>query len=791
MTKKLISIFVAVMMILSIIPAAALASDGTRLSSPATEKSSPATEKSIAAWDFEEDPTANGWQFADEDGDGHNWIWNDGAAYAHSGTYSIMSESYGSGAYHPDNWAISPSFTVPEGGAEVTMFVKNYSGTYPENYGIYVITADGANEIATGQSAAGSGWNEKLYDISDFAGQTVSFAIRHYNVSDMWKFYIDDITVVAPPDPNVITEADVSGFPVRITDNMTVDELTSALTVPADADYEIADAFVYDMEAEEVLDPAAALEVGAFYMVGAQIAPVEGKTFALDAELTANGGMLTLNPAHSGVDDETTAYICPMSYECSLTPAVGFYFESNPAEEGWQFVDADGDGNNWYWLAYGINQNTGNMAYEGVGHLTSASYNGTALTPDNWAISPEIEVPAVDPTVSMYIGAQDPSYAAEHYTVYVGNGTNVESYTAISDEVVVEGTYAKVELDLADYAGETVSIAIRHFNCTDMFRLNLDCFEVFGSDEETPAEPGVINVVEILDFVEPAWGESPNYTVNVPEDAHYSVVDTVWEYEFSQGGYSYNRVMTPEMIFDNPDYKYRMRINLEADEGYTFDRSGGISIIIDSYGGLQFNSDTQLAVFTEQFTVSAPIIIDTVEVIDFEEPVFGANPDFDVAVPEDANYTLTKVEWHDMNKAVLGEDYEFVAGYYYVIFEFAPNEGYEFGEASETTMLINGSNELVMNIYCFSGPDSFHIETVDLLVEEPEADIIGDADGDGEVTTADALLALRYVMGLDELDEEQLAQADVDGDGEVTMIDCLLIQRYVMGVIAAFPIDNP
>ncbi len=677
MTKKLISIFVAVMMILSIIPAAALASEGTKLSSPATEKSSPATEKSIAAWDFEEDPTANGWQFADEDGDGHNWIWNNGAAYAHSGTYSIMSESYGSGAYHPDNWAISPGFTVPEGGAEVTMFVKNYSGTYPENYGIYVITADGANEIATGQSAAGSGWNEKLYDISDFAGQTVSFAIRHYNVSDMWKFYIDDITVDAPQDPNVITEADVSGFPVRITDNMTVDELTSALTVPADADYEIADAFVYDMEAEEVLDPAAALEVGAFYMVGAQIAPVEGKTFALDAELTANGGMLTLNPAHSGVDDETTAYICPMSYECRLTPAVGFYFESNPAEEGWQFVDADGDGNNWYWLAYGINQDNGNMAYEGVGHLSSASYHGTALTPNNWAISPEFEVPAVDPMVSMYIGAQDPSYAAEHYTVYVGNGTDVESYTAISDEVVVEGTYAKVELDLADYAGETVSIAVRHFNCTDMFRLNLDCVEVFGTNEEPAEEPVVIETIEILGFVEPVWGENPFYDVTVPEGANYTIDYTDWNWwvEANPNG----DIMDPSDVFDNANYSY------------------------------------------------------------------------------------------------------------YQYFKIVPNEGCVF--ADEVTVTINGETALVISSW--SMDNYYVVYTISFTVEEPAADIIGDTDGDGEVTTADALLALRYVMGLDELDEEQLAQADVDGDGEVTMIDCLLIQRYVMGVIAAFPIDNP
>ena len=431
MTKKLISIFVAAMMVLSLIPAAAFAGEATRLSSPATEKSSPATEKSIAAWDFEADPTANGWQFVDEDGDGHNWIWNSGATYAHSGTYSIMSESYGAGAYHPDNWAISPAFAVPATGAEVTMFVKNYSGTYPENYGVYVIDAeDNANEIAVGQSASGTDWNEKIYDISAFAGATVKFAIRHFDVSDMWKFYIDDITVALPPDPNVIYEADVSGFPLRLIENMTPAELADALFTPDDAEYVISRVSVA-LEDGSVLSSDEALVAGETYLLAAELEAPDGKVFDANAELTANGGAKEPDPECT-TTNEAYAYI-GIRYVCAKEAVVGFYFETNPEGEGWQYVDSDGDGMNWYWLAYGVNQDTAIMAFEGVGNMTSASYQGAALNPDNWVISPAFEVPLYDAALGMYLGAQDPGYSDEHFAIYVGTGTNVEDYTMISE----------------------------------------------------------------------------------------------------------------------------------------------------------------------------------------------------------------------------------------------------------------------------------------------------------------------------------------------------------------------
>ena len=64
----------------------------------------------------------------------------------------------------------------------------------------------------------------------------------------------------------------------------------------------------------------------------------------------------------------------------------------------------------------------------------------------------------------------------------------------------------------------------------------------------------------------------------------------------------------------------------------------------------------------------------------------------------------------------------------------------------------------------------------------PAPFVPGDANGDGAVDVTDALLALRYAMGLvDELPD--LTAADMNGDGTVDMTDALAILRTAMGII--------
>ena len=75
------------------------------------------------------------------------------------------------------------------------------------------------------------------------------------------------------------------------------------------------------------------------------------------------------------------------------------------------------------------------------------------------------------------------------------------------------------------------------------------------------------------------------------------------------------------------------------------------------------------------------------------------------------------------------------------------------------------------------------------LTVEPKI-VMGDADGDEEVTANDALVLKQYRAGLADLDAAALSLCDVSGDGKVDVYDAYLIQLYVAEIIDTFPCEN-
>ena len=137
----------------------------------------------------------------------------------------------------------------------------------------------------------------------------------------------------------------------------------------------------------------------------------------------------------------------------------------------WTTVDADGDGNNWY-----SNTNSGQTHNESAGAVTSASYSGGALTPDNWLISPQVELGG---TFSMWACPQDAAWPQEHFGIFVSTtDANPSSFTMLNEWTCQAGVWKQYSVDLRLYAGQTGYIAVRHFDCTDLFRLNVDDFEL-------------------------------------------------------------------------------------------------------------------------------------------------------------------------------------------------------------------------------------------------------------------------------------------------------------------------
>ena len=161
-------------------------------------------------------------------------------------------------------------------------------------------------------------------------------------------------------------------------------------------------------------------------------------------------------------------------------------FEDGVLPTGWTTIDADGDGYNWMFA--------GATMGAGYGHNGSAdcvlsqSYNNSvgALNPNNYLVTPQVNV-ANGSTFSFFACAQDNAWAAEHFGVAVSTTTATASaFTMLQEWTMTakeakaprgmntQGNWYEYSVDLSSYAGQQIYIAIRHFNCTDYFYLDVD-----------------------------------------------------------------------------------------------------------------------------------------------------------------------------------------------------------------------------------------------------------------------------------------------------------------------------
>lgn len=150
------------------------------------------------SWDLEDDSQYTDWSIYDADTDGNNWGLT--GSDAHSGNICFYSVSYyDSESFDPDNWLISPEVSL---GGTLSFWARSYTSSYPDNFGVYVVIGeDFDNPIQVGEdTVAPEDWTEYTYDLSEFAGQTGYFIIRHYNSYDNYLLLVDDIAYNVPGD---------------------------------------------------------------------------------------------------------------------------------------------------------------------------------------------------------------------------------------------------------------------------------------------------------------------------------------------------------------------------------------------------------------------------------------------------------------------------------------------------------------------------------------------------------------------------------------------------------------
>ena len=195
-------------------------------------------------------------------------------------------------------------------------------------------------------------------------------------------------------------------------------------------------------------------------------------------------GTYTLTVTHTGYNTHTNANLAilttPINHTVTLTVSntlltEGFEGAVFPPA-GWSLIDADGDGHNWL-----VFEGDG-IAYNGAKCASSESYinNVGELTPDNYLITPAIQLPnATNINLKYFVAAQDASWAQEKYSVMISASTpTAANFVAVHTETLQNATWSERNIDLAEYAGLTVYIAFRHWDCTDMFRIKLDDVEL-------------------------------------------------------------------------------------------------------------------------------------------------------------------------------------------------------------------------------------------------------------------------------------------------------------------------
>ena len=205
--------------------------------------------------------------------------------------------------------------------------------------------------------------------------------------------------------------------------------------------------------------------------------------------------------AQTGIENYVSAsgyviYHAPSVY--SPNGAYSWDFEQD-FEEGhvldWLLIDADGDTHNWQLPL------TNGMGHNGSdGMLVSYSYDNATtspLTPNNFMVSPRVTLPSVGGIISFWACAMDEQYCAEHFAVAISTTVNNDpmAFTTLQewtlsakDQGNRQGTWRQYSVDLSNYAGQEVYLAIRHFNCTDMFAICVD--NIFIGDENATSLTG-------------------------------------------------------------------------------------------------------------------------------------------------------------------------------------------------------------------------------------------------------------------------------------------------------------
>lgn len=142
----------------------------------------------------------------------------------------------------------------------------------------------------------------------------------------------------------------------------------------------------------------------------------------------------------------------------------------------WTIVDLDGDGKSWQKTGIGVDDNASLVSY--------SKENGITLTPNNWLVSPIIDLAASANDIiqlSYYVASTDSEAPGDIYRVYIKEVSSDSETVSVGDftKLIYLGTLKKADftqqtIKLTAYAGKKVRIAFQHLMTTSQSGILLD-----------------------------------------------------------------------------------------------------------------------------------------------------------------------------------------------------------------------------------------------------------------------------------------------------------------------------
>lgn len=152
----------------------------------------------------------------------------------------------------------------------------------------------------------------------------------------------------------------------------------------------------------------------------------------------------------------------------------------------WTLTDSDGDGKNWGDLFQISDQDQ--VPITPVSLISRSWEAGVALSPNNWAVSPVINLSAhAGKTITLsFLRQTNAEFPADKYSVYVGTSNDPATLinaTVTSTETPTDGSPTTKTVDLTSLAGQAaVYIAFRHYGSTDNDFISIDDVTVTAGD---------------------------------------------------------------------------------------------------------------------------------------------------------------------------------------------------------------------------------------------------------------------------------------------------------------------